>query len=93
MLIACKTTSGSKLLDMTQIVDNTFQTTIVNNSLFTVKIDEKIIKKSESIKNSFPLRKSQLYDGWFVNYTIPLSDDIFYAGLIIVYKGVYLVVA
>ena len=78
MLIACKTTSGSKLLDMTQIVDNTFQTTIVNNSLFTVKIDEKIIKKSESIKNSFPLRKSQLYDGWFVNYTIPLSDDIFY---------------
>jgi len=61
-----------------QVVDNTFQATIVNNSPFTVSIDEKTIKKGASIKNSFPLMESKIYDGWFVNYTIPLSKDVYY---------------
>lgn len=77
-LTACKTTYSAKRTDTPKVVDNTFQATIVNDSPFTVSIDEKIVKKGETIKNSFPLRKSQLYDGWHVNYTIPFSKDIFY---------------
>ena len=77
-LTACKTTYSAERVDAPKVVDNTFQATIVNDSHFTVSIDGKIIKTGEAIKNSFPLRKSQLYDGWHVNYTIPFSKDIFY---------------
>ena len=74
---ACKTTSVAKK-DSSKVIDNTFQATVVNNSPFTVSIDGKTIKKGGTIKNYFPLMEGALYDGWFVNYTIPLSKDVFY---------------
>jgi len=61
-----------------QIEEDTFQATIINNSPFTVSIDEKTIQKGEKIKSSFPLRKTPLYDGSTINYTIPLSCDVYY---------------
>jgi len=71
IIFACKTTSVA-------VLDNTFQAIVVNNSPFIVEIDGKTIKKGGTIKNTFPLRESELYDGWFANYTIPLSNDVFY---------------
>ena len=75
-LFACKTIPIAK--DAPQVVNNTFQATIINNSPFAVSIDEKTIKKGESCKHIFPLQESALYDGWFVNYIIPLSKDVYY---------------
>lgn len=77
-VLTCKTTSEAIGNDTLQVVDNTFQATVVNNSHFIVNIDGKTIKKGEVVQNAFPLRKSELYDGWSVSYTIPLSKDVFY---------------
>jgi len=80
-IFACKTmpvVEDALKENPAKVIDNTFQATIVNNSPFTVEIDGKTIKTDGTIKNSFPLMEGALYDGWFVNYTIPLSNDVFY---------------
>lgn len=60
------------------VVDNTFTATIINNSRFIISIDGKRIAPTNTAENAFPLHDSELYDGWFVNYTIPLTSSVFY---------------
>jgi len=71
IIFACKTTSVA-------LLDNTFQATVVNNSPFVVEANGKTIKKDVSLKNTFPLYESDLYDGWDVDYVIPVSKDVLY---------------
>ena len=71
IFFACKTTSVA-------VLDNTFQATVVNNSPFVVEANGKIIKKDVSVTNTFPLYESDLYDGWDVDYVIPVSKDVLY---------------
>ena len=59
------------------VVDNTFTATIINNSRFIISIDGKRIAPTNTAENAFPLHDSELYDGWFVNYTIPLTSSVF----------------
>ena len=59
-------------------VDNTFTASVTNNSRFAVTIDGKSIRSEETVNNAFPLHDSELYDGWAVHYTIPLTKDVFY---------------
>ena len=77
-ILTCKTTSESIGNSTGQIVDNTFQATVVNKSPFIIEIDGKRLKQGESVQNAFPLEESEVYDGWNVDFTIPLSKDVFY---------------
>ncbi|MGP1490848.1 MAG: hypothetical protein ACTTI6_07280 [Treponema sp.] len=60
------------------VVDNTFTAMVVNNSRFIISLDGKTIAPTNTAENAFPLHDSELYDGWFVNYTIPLTSSVFY---------------
>ena len=88
LFFACKTTPKKSLMQeknteesstsFSGVVDNTFTATIVNNSRFIILIDGKRIAPSNTVENAFPLHDSELYDGWSVTYTIPLTKSIFY---------------
>lgn len=76
-LFGCKTIPAS-MDGSSYIVDNTFKTEVINDSFFSVTIDGKSLKSGEKTQHSFPLNDSDLYDGWGVDYTIPLSREVFY---------------
>ena len=88
LFFACKTTPKKSLMQeknteksstsFSGVVDNTFTAMVVNNSRFIISLDGKTIAPENTAENAFPLHDSALYDGWFVNYTIPLTSSVFY---------------
>ena len=88
LFFACKTVptksgmqveyTGTPAASSSDVIDNTFTASVVNNSRFSVTIDGKSIRSEETVNNAFPLHDSELYDGWAVHYTIPLTKDVFY---------------
>lgn len=80
VLFGCKTLALSvpKPVTPDKIIDNTFSTDIKNNSFFTVYIDNDTVGPEQVVKHSFPIHDSALYDGWAVNYIIPLTQSVFY---------------
>lgn len=79
-MIRCKTVapSISHLPTPLDIIDNTFPTDIQNTSFFPVRIDNETVEQGQSVKHSFPLHDSALYDGWGVYYTVLLTKNVFY---------------
>lgn len=61
------------------VVDNTFPATVQNDSDFTVEIDGTRIAPHSTTTHSFPLHDSALYDGWPVEYSVPLTDSVIFA--------------
>ena len=88
LFFACKTIPKKSLMQeknteanstsFSGVVDNTFTAMVVNNSRFIISLDGKTIAPENTAENAFPLHDSELYDGWFVNYTIPLTSSVFY---------------
>lgn len=60
-----------------KIRDNTFEAEIFNTSRFSVEIDLQTILPGKRILHKLPLHESSLYDGWTVQYKIPLSETSF----------------
>ena len=77
VLFGCKTLVSS-IPTPDKIIDNTFIADIKNNSVFTVHIDNETVEQGQSVKHSFPLHDSALYDGWGVYYTVLLTKNVFY---------------
>ncbi|MGP1594579.1 MAG: hypothetical protein ACTTH8_04960 [Treponema sp.] len=79
-MIRCKTVapSISYLPTPLEKINNTFAADIQNTSFFTVRIDNETVEQGQSVKHSFPLHDSDLYDGWGVHYNIPLTQSVFY---------------
>ncbi len=61
-----------------EVVDNTFETKIINNSHFVVSVEGEEIAPANSILHKFPLHDSAMYDGQKFLYKIPVTDKIFY---------------
>ena len=59
-------------------IDNTFSCIIHNESDFEITIDGIEIKPKKSESHKFPLHSAALYDGWTVEYKIPLLDFAYY---------------
>lgn len=59
-------------------VDNTFSCLVQNESDFEITIDGIEIKPKQSENHKFPLHSAALYDGWTVEYKIPLLDFAYY---------------
>lgn len=59
-------------------VDNTFSCLVQNESDFEITIDGIEIKPKQSETHKFPLHSAALYDGWTVEYKIPLLDFAYY---------------
>ena len=59
-------------------IDNTFFCIIHNESDFEITIDGIEIKPKNSESHKFPLHSAALYDGWTVEYKIPLLDFAYY---------------
>ncbi len=88
LFFACKTVptksgmqveyTGTPVASSSDVIDNTFTASVVNNSRFAVTIDGKSIRPEETINNAFPLHDSELYDGWGVYYTVLLTKNVFY---------------
>ena len=88
LFFACKTVStksgmqveytGTPAASSSDVIDNTFTASVVNNSRFSVTIDGKSIRPEETTNNAFPLHDSELYDGWGVYYTVLLTKKVFY---------------
>ena len=88
LFFACKTVptksgmqveyTGTPAASSSDVIDNTFTASVVNNSRFSVTIDGKSIRPEETINNAFPLHDSELYDGWGVYYTVLLTKNVFY---------------
>lgn len=62
-----------------KIVDNTFVTVLDNQSDFTIKIGNDTILPREKKPHSFPLHNSSIYDGYFFEYFIPLTENTYYS--------------
>ena len=77
VLFGCKTLASS-IPAPDKMIDNTFIADIKNNSVFTVYIDNETVEQGQSVKHSFPLHDSALYDGWGVYYTVLLTKNVFY---------------
>lgn len=60
------------------VKDNTFSTVIENVSDFYVTIDNERLAPRGKAKHRFPLHESALYDGWPVEYEIPLMESVNY---------------
>ena len=58
------------------VVDNTFPSTIQNESDFAVVIDGVSLAPKASTSHRFPLHEGALYDGWSVEYSIPLTSAV-----------------
>ena len=54
-------------------VDNTFPCLVQNESDFEITIDGLSLASGKSESHKFPLHTSVLYDGWTVEYKIPLT--------------------
>ena len=70
--------TGMPAVSSSGVADNTFTATVVNNSRFIISIDGKTIAPAKTAENAFPLHNSELYNGWLVTYTIPLTDSVYY---------------
>ena len=62
-----------------RVVDNTFVSIVINNSDFKIEVDGIQIESGGRTEHSFPLHESAVYDGWNVDYKIPLCDEVFYS--------------
>lgn len=60
------------------VIDNTFVSTVQNDSDFSILIDGITITPKQSVKHRFPLHDSALYDGWSVDYSIPFLSNLTY---------------
>ncbi len=59
-------------------VDNTFPCLVQNESDFEITIDGLSLASGKSESHKFPLHTSVLYDGWTVEYKIPLTASAWY---------------
>ena len=60
------------------VVDNTFPCLVQNESDFEITIDGLSLASGKSESHKFPLHTSALYDGWTVEYKIPLTASAWY---------------
>lgn len=63
----------------TSPTDNTFSCSIENNSSYNISVDGADVSSGEKLLHNFPLHNSALYDGWDINYKIPLTETVFYS--------------
>ena len=58
--------------------NNTFTSTIQNDSDFTIILDDETIAAGAQAQHVFPLYEGDLYDSWNVQYEIKLTDSVSY---------------